>query len=138
MINISDRLFSIVSLIEDGEKVVDIGCDHGLLDVYLTLYKKCKCTAYDVNSKIIERAKTNFLKYNVFDKVDKDKNGYVEKGEIANLIQELINKLKKDTKVPEDKVQTALKLIDTDGDGRISKEEFRKTSRTKLLTIIAL
>lgn len=70
MIKISDRLLSIVSLISDGEEVVDIGCDHGLLDVYLTLYKKCRCIAYDVNSKIIERAKTNFLKYKVFDKID--------------------------------------------------------------------
>ena len=84
-----------------------------------------------------DEKKYNEYSDNVFDKVDKNKNGYIEKNELANLIQELINKLKKETKIPEDKVETALKVIDTDGDGKISKEEFRKTSRTKLLAIVA-
>ena len=72
-----------------------------------------------------------------FDQVDTNKNGYIEKDELTKLIQELINKLKKDTTVPEDKVKSALELMDTDGDGKISKEEFRKTSRAKLLAIVS-
>ena len=51
-------------------------------------------------------------------------------------MQDLINKLRKETKIPEDKVQYIIKTIDTDGDGKISKEEFKKISRTKLLSII--
>ena len=70
-----------------------------------------------------------------FDKVDVDKNGYLEKEELRELVQDLVNKLKKDTNVPEDKVKSAMELIDTDGDGKITKEEFRKTSRAKLLAI---
>ena len=70
-----------------------------------------------------------------FDKVDVDKNGYLEKNELRQLVQELVQKLKKDTNVPEDKVQSALELIDTDNDGKVTKEEFRKTSRAKLLAI---
>ena len=72
-----------------------------------------------------------------FDKVDVDKNGYLEKEELRELVQDLVNKLKKDTNVPEDKVKSAMELIDTDGDGKITKEEFRKTSRTKLLAIVS-
>lgn len=70
MINISDRLLSIASLINDGEVVVDVGCDHGLLDVYLTLYKNCKCRASDVSPDIVNRARLNFIKYDVIDKID--------------------------------------------------------------------
>ena len=70
-----------------------------------------------------------------FDKLDVDKNGYLEKNELRQLVQDIVNKLKKDTNVPEDKVQSALELIDTDKDGKVTKEEFRKTSRAKLLAI---
>ena len=70
-----------------------------------------------------------------FDKVDVDKNGYLEKEELRELVQDIVNKLKKDTNVPEDKVKSAMELIDTDGDGKITKVEFRKTSRAKLLAI---
>ena len=70
-----------------------------------------------------------------FDKVDVDKNGYLEKEELRELVQDIVHKIKKDTNVPEDKVKSAMELIDTDGDGKITKEEFRKTSRAKLLAI---
>ena len=37
MINLSKRLEAISSLIPNKSKVIDIGCDHGLLDIYLLL-----------------------------------------------------------------------------------------------------
>ena len=69
MINISNRLLSIASFI-DSESVIDIGCDHGLLDVYLTINKNCKCKACDVNAGIIARAYSNFMKYDVLDRIE--------------------------------------------------------------------
>lgn len=56
---------SIVSFVSEGESVIDIGCDHGLLDVYLTVNKNCSCSACDVSNDIINRAYNNFLKYDV-------------------------------------------------------------------------
>ena len=35
MIKLSKRLDAISSLVPINSKVVDIGCDHGLLDIYL-------------------------------------------------------------------------------------------------------
>jgi len=70
LIKVSKRLMSIVSFVSEGESIIDIGCDHGLLDVYLTLNKNCNCSACDVNKDIVNRAYSNFLKYDVLDKID--------------------------------------------------------------------
>ena len=40
MIKISKRLASIASYVEDDASLIDIGCDHGLLDIYLYQTKK--------------------------------------------------------------------------------------------------
>jgi len=52
-----------------------------------------------------DEAKFNEYMDTAFDKVDVDKNGYLEKEEVRQLVQDLVNKLKKDTNVPEEKVK---------------------------------
>ena len=84
-----------------------------------------------------DEGKCNSYADSAFDAVDKDKSGYVERNEIGNLVKELVSKFKKDFNIPEDKLTEAMNLMDKDGDGKISKEEFRKTSRLQLLRICA-
>lgn len=40
MIKLSKRLQTIANYIEDGNKIIDIGCDHAYLSIYLALNKK--------------------------------------------------------------------------------------------------
>lgn len=61
---ISKRLTSIADMIEPNSRVIDVGCDHGLLSIYLDLEKNCSCLASDVNSNALESAKSNIVKYN--------------------------------------------------------------------------
>jgi len=84
MNNLSLRLKEIANYIPDNIKMVDIGCDHALLDIYL--YKNrnnIKIIASDVNENALEQAKKNIKKYklkdvietrisNGLDKIDKD------------------------------------------------------------------
>ena len=52
--NISNRLKTIADMIDGNYHVIDVGCDHALLDIYLTLNKKIKCTAIDNKEKVIK------------------------------------------------------------------------------------
>ena len=72
-----------------------------------------------------------------FNKDDDDISGYIEEKELETLLKKVTELFKfKKIEVTEEQINNALKIMDTDSDGKISKEEFRKTSRTKLLAIV--
>lgn len=60
---ISKRLETIASLIPNNSKVIDVGCDHALLDIYLCHEKDCECIASDVNKNALDQAKYNILRF---------------------------------------------------------------------------
>lgn len=68
--NISNRLKTIADMIDGNYHVIDVGCDHALLDIYLTLNKKIKCTAIDNKEKVINYSKENIEKYNLTSKIE--------------------------------------------------------------------
>ena len=68
-----------------------------------------------------------------FDKYDKDKSGYIEQAELKEVINDMANHLNKSTNIDEETVKKVLETMDTDKDGKMSKEEFIKISREKLL-----
>lgn len=67
--NLTKRLNAIVSLIDECTNVIDVGCDHALLDIYLTLNNKNKCIASDINENALKGAKNNIKKYNLEEKI---------------------------------------------------------------------
>ena len=63
MIKLSKRLEAISSLIPNNSKIIDIGCDHGLLDIYLYQKKISKnIIASDINENALKNAKENIKK----------------------------------------------------------------------------
>ncbi len=63
---ISKRLRVIGDLVTDNSFILDIGCDHALLDIYVVSSKKnIKAIASDINEKPLEFAKKNIEKYNL-------------------------------------------------------------------------
>ena len=67
--NISDRLKVIADLV-DTKRVIDVGCDHGYLDIYLTLYKKCCCIASDISENAMKSCRENISKYKLADRIE--------------------------------------------------------------------
>jgi len=67
--NLTKRLNTIVGLIDESTNVIDIGCDHALLDIYLTLNNKNKCIAADINENALKGAENNIKKYDLEDKI---------------------------------------------------------------------
>lgn len=68
--NISKRLQAVATLVDVDARVIDVGCDHAYLDIYLTLNNGNKCIATDINQNALEMAKKNIKKYNLEDKIE--------------------------------------------------------------------
>ena len=64
---ISKRLNVIASLV-DSNNIIDIGCDHALLDIYLT-NKGINCVAIDNKETVLHKARENIKKNNLLDKI---------------------------------------------------------------------
>lgn len=62
---LSKRLKAISEFIPNNSKVIDVGADHALLDIYLTKEKNCFCIATDISSACIKKARENIEKANV-------------------------------------------------------------------------
>lgn len=62
---LTTRLKELANFVDKNVNVVDIGCDHALLDIYLTLYNNNSCIASDVNENALSFAKKNISKYNL-------------------------------------------------------------------------
>ena len=79
MTKISLRLNAVADFVERDSRIIDIGCDHGLLDVYLAINKNCTCLATDISKICLEKAKENIKKYKLENKINtKVANGLEE------------------------------------------------------------
>ena len=71
MNNLSDRLKSLTKYINKTDKVIDIGCDHALLDIYLVENNIVDdIIVSDVSSNALKQGINNINKYNLNDKID--------------------------------------------------------------------
>ena len=66
MTRISNRLKAIVKFVDIKDKIVDVGCDHGLLSIYLYKNKLVsKVIASDINKNALNSAISNIKKRNL-------------------------------------------------------------------------
>ena len=65
---LSKRLLKVASLV-DTEEIIDIGCDHALLDIYST-NKGYKCTAIDNKETVLNITYNNIKESNLLDKIN--------------------------------------------------------------------
>ena len=68
--NLSKRLQAVATLVDIGARVIDVGCDHAYLDIYLTQNNNNKCIATDINENALDIAKKNIKKYKLADKIE--------------------------------------------------------------------
>lgn len=71
MINLSKRLSMVASLLERGNVICDVGCDHAYLPIYLIdsgVFDKA--LALDINEGPLDKARDNIIKYNMESEIE--------------------------------------------------------------------
>ena len=67
---LSKRLKTIISFINNDDRVLDVGCDHAYIDIYLAKNKKNKLIiASDISKNVIEKANINIKSQNLEKKI---------------------------------------------------------------------
>lgn len=67
---INERLKRVASYVDDNSYIIDVGCDHALLDIYLVKTKKnIKVIASDISDGPLEYAYKNIEKENLLNKI---------------------------------------------------------------------
>ena len=113
-------------------------CDSAVKQINSTT-RAVRSTQKAINSvKKLLNNKTEFNKMatSSFDRYDKDKSGYIEEAELREVINEMAIQLHVSTDISQDDVKRVLSSIDTNKDGKISKEEFEALSKEKLLAAL--
>lgn len=78
-LKLSKRLDKIASFVNNGSIIADIGCDHALLDIYLTINNICpKAYAFDIVDGALKQASINKDKYNAKNVIIKKSDGLCE------------------------------------------------------------
>ena len=71
MSKLSKRLEVVANYINDNSKIIDIGCDHGLLSIYLAnKYNNINMIASDVNKNALASAIKNIKEAGLEDRID--------------------------------------------------------------------
>lgn len=68
---ISLRLKEIAEFIPPKSNILNIGTDHGLIEIYLTTNKNCKCIGTDISENSVLKARENIKKNNLDIKIIK-------------------------------------------------------------------
>ncbi len=70
MIKLSKRLLLVASFVSDNSNIIDVGCDHAYLSIYLMeTLKNSKIVASDINPNPLKIAEENIKKYGFQDKI---------------------------------------------------------------------
>lgn len=67
---LSNRLELVASMVDDNSNIIDVGCDHAYLSIYLAkTLKNVNITASDIKERPLESAKENIKKYHLENKI---------------------------------------------------------------------
>ena len=77
---INERLKRVASYVDDNSYIIDVGCDHALLDIYLVKTKNnIKTIASDIRDGPLEYAYKNIEKEKMLDKIKITKRNGIDK-----------------------------------------------------------
>lgn len=69
-VKLNHRLLTVANLVEEEKSIIDVGCDHALLSIYLVQNKHPKkVIASDIKEGPLSHAKENIRKYQVQDQI---------------------------------------------------------------------